>query len=375
MKYISSGESHGESLMGILEGVPSNLKIDEEFINGQLKKRQMGYGRSERMEIESDRVKIISGINNGYSTGNPIGLLIDNKATNIKTDEIYRVRPGHGDLVGGIKYNHPGGRNVLERASARETAMRVAIGSICKLLLREVGIVIYGHVIQIGSISSSVDYYSNLDLNLLKAIDKSDLRIIDRNFEEKALGEIEEAKKRGDTLGGRIEIIVRGMPIGIGSHTTWEQKLDGLLAQAVLSLQAMKSFEIGRGAASASFLGSHYQDEIYFENGLKRRTNNAGGIEAGISNGEDIVIRTSMKPIPTTKIGLETVDLRDFTSQLSTFERSDNVAVSSASLILENVVAYTLAREILKKCGGDSMEEFLNNYRSYRKYVGDRLGY
>ncbi|WP_353097480.1 chorismate synthase [Tissierella praeacuta] len=372
VRFLTAGESHGESLTGIIDGIPANLYLDIDYINNELKNRQIGFGRSQRMQIERDEVNILSGINNGLTTGNPITLSIKNRGKNIELVEVTRPRPGHGDLVGMLKYNQKGGRNILERASARETAMRVAIGSICKLLLREFNINIYSHVINIGGISSTMNYYNGLKSEDLIRANGSSIRVIDKDSEKEIIKKIEKAKEAGDTLGGVIEVIVKNPPIGLGNHTNWDAKLDGRIAAACVSVQGIKGIEFGLGNIAASTFGSMFHDEIFYDGKYKRKTNNAGGIEAGISNGEDIVIRVTMKPIPTLIKSLDTVDVLTKEKTSAQFERSDICAVPSASIVVESMIAYILADELIKKFGGDSLEEIKINYNRYLDYLESR---
>ncbi len=361
IRFLTGGESHGEALVGIIDGIPANLNIDLDFIDKELKRRQMGYGRSERMQIEKDHAHIISGINNNKSTGAPISIMIKNKGTDIKTDEVYIPRPGHGDLVGSLKYNQKGGRNILERASARETAMRVALASICKLLLDEFKIEVFSHVIGIGSVITTKDYYSGITYDELKEAENSSIRAIDELAESEMIQEINESIVSGDTLGGIIELIIANLPIGLGSHANWDQKLDGLLGASLFSIPGIKAVEFGLGTASGRTKGSYF-----------RSSNNAGGIEAGISNGEDIVIRIHMKPIPTLKKPLRTVNMISKEEEFALSERSDVCAVPSASIVAESMVSLVIANEMIKKFGGDSMEELKNNYNSYINYLASR---
>ncbi len=372
IRFLTAGESHGESLIGIIDGIPANLYLDIDYINNDLKRRQMGFGRSARMQIERDEVNILSGVSKKFTMGSPISISIKNKGTNIELIEVTKPRPGHGDLVGALKYNQKGGRNILERASARETAMRVALGSICKLLLKEFNINVYSHVINIGGVNSTINYYNGLEIEELSRADKSSIRVIDPYSEGKMIKKIQEAKEEGDTLGGVIEVIVLNPPLGLGSHTNWDTKLDGRLAAASMSIQGIKAVELGLGSIGASALGSEFHDEISYDKKYKRKTNNAGGIEAGISNGEDIVIRLTMKPIPTLKKPLETVDMLTKEKTFAQFERSDTCAVPSASIVAESMIAYILADELIKKFGGDSLEEIKINYNNYLKYLESR---
>lgn len=371
----TAGESHGQYLTGIISGIPSNLDFDYDFINRELKRRQAGYGRSQRMDIEDDKINVLSGLDETKTTGNPISLILKNKGRNIPLKEIYTPRPGHGDLVGTLKYNLEGGRNVLERASARETAMRVALGGICKLLLKEFDIQIFSHVINIGGVSSKIDYYNGLNIDNLdiNSLYERPLRVVDQESENKMMAKIQSAKREGNSLGGSIEIIVRNMPNGLGSHTNWDKKLDALLSFGLMSIPGIKAVEFGVGTKTGNISGKEMQDEIIYEDSQFRRlSNNSGGIEAGISNGEDIVIRIHMKPIPTLKIPLETVDIRTKKKSKAISERSDVCAVPAAGIVGETMAAYVLANEFMKKFGGDSIEEVSKNYKSYMDYINAR---
>lgn len=371
--FQTAGESHGQNLTGIISGIPSNLEFDYRFIDNELKRRQSGYGRSQRMDIENDSIKVLSGLDGTKTTGNPISIIIKNKGRNIPLKEIYKPRPGHGDLVGTLKYNLKGGRNVLERASARETAMRVALGAICKLLLKEFNIEIFSHVINIGGIASKVDYYNNLDLNKSDSLYDKPLRVADQDSENEMIEKIQVAKKEGNSLGGSIELIVRNIPSGLGSHTSWDKRLDALLSFGLMSIPGIKAVEFGLGVHCANVSGKVMQDEIIYKNSqYKRLTNNSGGIEAGISNGEDIVVRIHMKPIPTLKMPLQTVDIRTKDKSKAISERSDVCAVPAAGIVGEAMMACILANEFIKKFGGDSLEEITVNYNSYMNYIKTR---
>ncbi|WP_154438994.1 chorismate synthase [Tissierella pigra] len=366
IRILTSGESHGDSLQGIIEGLPANLYFDIEYINHELKRRQKGYGRSERMTIEKDEIIVLSGINNCYTTGNPISIMIKNRGTNIELTEIMRPRPGHGDLGGTLKYNQKGGRNTLERASARETAMRVALGGICKLLLKEFNIGIYSHVVQIGDIKISKDIYNDISKEELLKSDESIVRVLDKEAEKLMMDKINNIKKEGDTIGGVIEVIGMNIPVGLGSYTSWDKRLDGKIAYSIMSIPGIKGIEFGLGFNTSNRFGSKVHDEIYYDvNGYHRKTNNAGGIEGGVSNGENIVFRAVMKPIPTLKKPLKTIDIETKEQVYAQFERSDVCAVPSASIVAENMLAYVLANEIKKKFGGDSIEELKSNFKNY----------
>jgi len=348
-RFLTSGESHGQCLNAIIEGVPAGLKIDFDFINSELSRRQQGYGRGERMNIEADTVEIKSGLRFGKTTGAPICLEIKNKdfenwqkimstEEHDFTDEksFSAPRPGHADFAGAIKYDLKDLRDVLERSSARKTAVDVAVGAVAKIILKEFGINCFSKILHIAGESE----------------------------EEKIKEKVDWAKGQGETLGGKFEVIFENLPVGLGSHVHWDRKLDGLLAQAVMSIPAIKSVEIGLGEKSSQTLGSQMQDEIFFENGkYLRKTNNAGGIEGGISNGENIVIKASMKPIPTMKKALSTVDFKDNSQVESYFERSDTCAVEACCVVAEAMSACILADEFLEKFGKDSLTEITKNYR------------
>lgn len=372
IRFLTAGESHGKELVGILEGIPANVEIDMDFINNELKRRQKGYGRSERMDMEKDEMDIISGINNGKTTGNPISFKIKNKGYLEVLEKIYRPRPGHGDLSGAIKYNQDNVRNVLERASARETAARVGTGSICKTLLKNLNIEIYSHVIQVGGIVSEKSIYEKGNIEDIKEADKSIVRVVDSLAEEKIVEKIKSAKKKGDTLGGTIELIAVNIPVGLGSYASWDSRLDGKIAQSIMSIPGIKAVEIGNGLEGGKSYGSQVHDEIYYEEKYFRKTNNAGGIEAGVSNGEDIVVRCTMKPIPTLRQPLNSVDMTTKLVSLAQVERSDVLAVPSASIVAESMLAYTIAQEIMRKFGGDSIEELKRNYFNYIDGVSSR---
>jgi len=370
LRFLSAGESHGNLIMGILEGIPSNLILDEDYINNDLKRRQKGYGRSPRMNIERDKINFLSGLDNLVTTGAPIGFYIENLGKQIKKEEFFTPRPGHCDLSGILKYNQPGGRNILERASARETAIRVAVGGMCKILLNEFGITINSHVTKIGGVSSSDNYYNSHGLDFVQS-EKSILSIIDKNSQEKAMEAIDLATKEGYSLGGEIQLIAGGIPVGLGSHIQWDRKLDGEIGKAVLSIPGIKAVEFGIGSSFADSKGSNSFDEISYnyEKGYYRNTNRAGGIEGGISNGEDIVLCATMKPIPTQRSPLNSVDMITKTNSKAFSERADICAVPAAAVVVEAMVSYVLAKELLNKFGGDSMEELRSNYNNYTENI------
>jgi len=380
MKFLNAGESHGKCLTGIIEGFPSNVKIDIKDINKELSRRQIGYGRGKRMEIEKDKIEILSGIRFGKTLGSPISFTIKNKdwenwkipmaVDNIYHDEninLTQPRPGHADLPGVIKYRQEDIRNILERASARETASRTAIGVFCKQLLREFDIEIHSRVVNIGGIKD-VDI-TEKGTNFWDEIEASELRVYDKDIESKIKESIDNAKKEGDTLGGVVEISISNIPVGLGSHTFYDKKIDGIIAQHFMSLQAVKGIEIGDGFKCADNKGSKVHDEIYYENKYYRRTNHAGGIEGGITNGEELLVKAAIKPIPTLMKPLNTVDIKTKEKKEASKERSDVCAVPAAGVILENIAAWVITDEFLKKFGGDSLEEIKDNYNKYISYI------
>jgi chorismate synthase len=382
IRYLTSGESHGKGLVGILEGVPAGLEISENYINRQLERRQQGYGRSDRMKIESDRVNIISGVRFGKTLGSPIALTVENKdwenwkekmsvtPSESGIEKITNPRPGHADFAGAIKYNFDDIRNVIERSSARETAIRVAIGSVARKFLETFNIFIVSHVIQIKNVKVKSGI-KKIDFKMINEFaDKSLVRCLDKKAERDMMSVIDEAKKKGDSVGGVAEIIAFGLPVGLGSYVHWDRRLDGRIANALMAIPAIKGIEIGAGFKSASLFGSKMHDEIYYDEKLKdspnmgfyRKTNNAGGIEGGITNGEPIIVRIAMKPIPTLTIPLNTVDMFTKVPAKALKERSDTCALPSASVIAESVLALVLADAFLEKFGGDSIEEIRGKY-------------
>ncbi|WKZ18366.1 MAG: chorismate synthase [Candidatus Jettenia sp. CY-1] len=371
--FKTAGESHGKCLITIIEGFPAGVLIDEAFLNKEMKRRQGGLGRGGRMQIEEDRVEILSGIRNNRSLGSPICLMIKN--SDYKIDELPAVtkpRPGHADLAGAIKYNQKDARDILERASARETAARVAAGALIKILLSQFGIEVFGYVKGIGGINSD-KILKDLDVGK-KNREKSKLYCIDQDIEARIIEKIKQTSEKGDSLGGIIEVIVYGLPIGLGNHTQWDLKLDARLAYALMSIQAIKGVEFGLGYNASNKYGSEVHDEIFYKKstkrslltgGFKRHTNNAGGIEGGISNGEPIVARAYMKPIPTLKKPLRSVDLITKEPIEASYERSDVCAVPAASVVCEGMVVFEIARAFLEKFGGDSLDEVKRNYEGY----------
>ncbi|PJA99256.1 MAG: chorismate synthase [Ignavibacteriales bacterium CG_4_9_14_3_um_filter_30_11] len=396
IRYLTAGESHGKSLTAIVDGFPSNFKIDKKYIDFHLKRRQAGYGRGGRMKIESDEVDILSGIHFGKTLGSPISLLIKNldwenwtdkmsvEKSKVKIDKITIPRPGHADLVGTSKYNFDDIRNSIERSSARETAIRVAACSIARKFLEEFGILVGSYVESIGGVYSSSEITNDLFKNKLKKnfnawvlsekADKSQVRVLTKNDEEKIIKKIKSAKKKGDTLGGTFIVVASGLPVGLGSFMQHDKKLDAEIAQSVMSIQAVKGVEIGYGFNSADTFGSNVHDEIIIKNKkLTRKTNKAGGIEGGISTGLPIIIRGAMKPISTLMTPIKSVDLKTLKSVDARRERSDFVAVPACSVIAESVLAWSLAKFFLLKFGGDSIEETKSNYINYTKNLNSRI--
>lgn len=389
-RFLTSGESHGRCLNAIIDGVPAGINITEDFINKELAKRQIGYGRGGRMSIENDTVQILSGVRFGKSTGAPICLQIQNKDFEnwkipmscahveqtpenielIESKKIKNVRPGHADYSGALKYNHKDIRNILERSSARETAARVAVGAVAKCILNEFGIESISFVSQIGNIEAITPNNGFIDREY---IENNDLRLADKNAYDKIKTLIDEMKESGDTLGGEFKVIYENVPIGLGSFVQWDKKIDGLLAQAVMSIQGVKSVEIGIGKKAAETTGSMTHDEIFIENSKYiRKTNNAGGIEGGMTNGEDIVITAAMKAIPTMKKPLNSISLDKKESVQAHFERSDTCAVPACSIVAESMCAIILADAMLEKFSHDSIDEMKANYEHYKKMISER---
>lgn len=377
LRFLDAGESHGKALVAIIEGLPSNFNLDIDYINNELKRRQKGYGRGSRMAIEDDKVEILSGVRGSLTTGNPITMIIYNndyvnwqeKLTKqpSKEETITIPRPGHGDLVGFLKYNTGDIRDVIERTSARETAIRTAIGALCKNMLKELNIAVRSKVNSIGDIYD-VNPYLFDDKNY-EIIEVSEVRCYNNIIEEKIKKEIDICKSIGETIGGSIFISIKGVPIGIGSYTQWDKKLDGILSKAVMSVQGIKAVEFGNGLNS-TIRGSKFNDELFYEKGkIVRKTNNAGGIEAGISNGEDIDIKAFMKPIPTVRTPINTIDLKNKENVKNRYERSDVCGVVPASVVLENVCAYEILKEVLNKFPSDDFIELKINIENYRKEI------
>lgn len=370
LRFLTAGESHGKCLVGILEGMPSGLKIEKVKIDQELARRQKGYGRGLRMKIEKDKVEILSGLRKGKSIGSPIALLIKNKDFSIDSlPSVVCPRPGHADLAGALKYNTKDIRDILERASARETAMRVAIGAICKTFLQKFRIEIISHVVKIGEVCARTE---KLSFNQIRQnIAKSCTSCADNSAEREMVREIDRAKAAGDSLGGIFELIAANLPFGLGSYSHWERRLDAKIAQALMSIPAVKGVELGAGFLGASLRGSQVHDAIFYTKGegYFRKTNRAGGLEGGMSNGEPLVVRCAMKPIATLKRPLSSVDIRSKQQVLAVVERADVCAVPAAGVVGEAAIAFCLAEACLEKFGGDSLTEIKRNYQGYLKQI------
>jgi len=395
LRFLTAGESHGKALVAIVEGVPAGLSIDLDAVTADLRRRQTGYGRGRRMVIESDRAEPLSGVRHGATTGGPIALLIPNKdwqnwqrtmhveadmpagASGVERPAVTRPRPGHADLAGFVKYGHDDMRNVLERASARETAARVAVGALARQLLAVVGAEIVSHVVAIGS--AAIDTAAPVAFEQAQAIPAdSALHCVDPAVERQMIALIDQARDAGDTMGGTFEVIARGVPPGLGSYVQWDRKLDGRLAQAMMSIPAIKAVGIGRGPAVATVPGSRVHDEIvtgagHPPVGVRRPTNNAGGLEGGVTNGEDVRVTGYMKPISTLMTPLRSVDLATMTDSPAAVERSDVCAVPAAAVVGEAMVAFVLADALIEKFGGDSVEELLENWKAFRDRTSRRF--
>jgi chorismate synthase len=371
LRYWTAGESHGKTLIALIDGFPAGVTVDTEPINVELKRRQGGYGRGGRQRIESDSVNVLSGIWKGITLGSPIALEVPNRDDKLdRLDDLPRPRPGHGDLTGAMKYLGSI-RGVLERASARETAVRVAAGALAKQLLSEFGITAFGYVVELGG--ERIDPV-NAPLDKLREIrDQSEIYGLDLDRDAAIKQSIDAAGKDGDTLGGIVEVRVDGLPFGLGTHAQWDRKLDGRLAQAVMAIQAIKGVEIGLGFEAARRRGSQVHDPIQYDEsqrgspnlGFVRPTNNAGGLEAGMTNGQPLVIRAAKKPISTLAKPLESINIQTKQKQEASYERSDVCAVSAASVIVENVVAFEVACAVVDKFGGDSLAEMKARYELY----------
>jgi chorismate synthase len=368
LRYFTAGESHGPCLIGVVEGLPAGLKIDLAAINRDLARRQQGYGRGGRMKIETDQAEVLSGVRLGETIGSPVTFTVKNRDFKInELPAVTKPRPGHADLAGVIKYDRQDARDILERSSARETTMRVAIGGACKLLLAEVGIDIVGHIVSLGVVQAKADGLTFAQIR--ERSEASEVRCADPVAEKQMIEAIDSAKAQGDTIGGVFEVIAIGVPIGLGSHVHWDRKLDANLARGLMSIQAMKGVEVGLGFEAARRFGSQVHDEILpAQDGiLTRAGNNAGGFEGGMTNGQPVVVRVAMKPLSTLMKPMRSVDIQTGQEVKATVERSDVCATPAAAVIGEAVVAFELAKALLDKFGGDSVRELKRNVDSYRE--------
>lgn len=394
IRFTTAGESHGPALVSVLEGVPAGLPLLAEQVDAQLARRQQGYGRGRRMQIETDRIEFLSGVRAGETLGAPIAMLVRNRDwknweeimdpapregdPDPRRRAVTRPRPGHADLTGLVKYDREDARDILERASARETTARVAAGAICRRLLEEFGIRIGSHLVHLGGIDARLPDVLPDDLDA--AADASPLRTLDPEAEAAMIARIDEAKKAGNTLGGICEVVVTGLPVGLGSHVSWDRKLDGRLAGAMMSIQAVKGVEIGMGFEAARRPGSEVHDEMERADEatrsamVRRRTNRAGGLEGGMTTGEPLLVRVAMKPIATLMRPLATVELRTGEAAAAVAERSDVTAVPAMGVIAEAMAAYVLAGAMAEKFGGDSLGEMRRNHAAYLARVTERFG-
>ena len=396
IKFITAGESHGPALVSIIEGLPAGLPLLAEHVDKELSRRQQGYGRGRRMQIEQDRVEFLSGVRAGEALGSPIAMLIRNRdwknweeimdpapragdATDGRKRQVTRVRPGHADLTGVLKYDREDARDILERASARETTARVAAGAVAKRLLAEFGVTIGSHLVHLGGIDAERPQEMPADINA--AADQSPLRTLDPTAEAHMIARIDAAKEDGNTLGGICEVVIDGLPVGLGSHVSWDRKLDGRLAGAMLSIPAVKGAEIGLGFETARRVGSEVHDEIELApnrprtGNVRRKTNRAGGLEGGMTTGEPLVIRVAMKPISTLMRPLGTVDTKTAAPAEASVERSDVTAVPAMGVIAEAMAALVLANAFVEKFGGDSLSEIRRNYDAYIAHIAQRLSH
>jgi chorismate synthase len=378
LRYWTAGESHGKSLLALIDGFPAGVTIETDSIDTELRRRQGGYGRGGRQRIETDRVDIKSGIWHGQTLGSPIALEVVNKDAKLeRLDDLDRPRPGHGDLTGAIKYLGSI-RGVLERASARETAVRVAAGAVAKQLLREFGIIAFGYTAELGGVRIEPKAGTLAEQRTLR--DTSELYTLNPEQDDELKSLIDECGKDGDTLGGVLEVRVEGVPFGLGTHAQWDRKLDGRLAQAVMAVQAIKGVEIGMGFQAARLRGSQVHDPIQYDQaegnspslGYHRPTNNAGGLEAGMTNGQPLIIRAAKKPISTLRKPLESINLASKEVEVAAYERSDVCAVPAAGVILENVVAFEVAAALVDKFGGDSLVEMQARWKLFHEMAAKR---
>jgi chorismate synthase len=394
LRFTTAGESHGPALISILEGAPAGIPLLASDIDADLARRQQGYGRGRRMQIEQDQAELLSGVRAGYTIGSPIAMLIRNRdwknwqdimdpaPNDTDPDErrraVTRPRPGHADLPGMLKYDRDDARDILERASARETTARVAAGAICRKLLSEIGVTIGSHIIELGGVTAVIPDELPADLN--EAADASPLRTLDKNSEAKMIERIDAAKKDGDTLGGVCEVVCRGLPVGLGSHVSWDRKLDGRIGAAMMSIPAVKGVGIGIGFDAARLPGSQVHDEIRATSDrersgdIARRTNRAGGLEGGMTNGEPLIVRVAMKPISTLMKPLATIEMKTGEAAAAVAERSDVTAVPAMGVIAEAMLAFVVVQAALEKFGGDSLGEVKRNLESYLARISERRG-
>ncbi len=369
LRFMTAGESHGRGLVVILEGMPAGVPVSEEAINAQLARRQHGYGRGGRMQIEQDRAEIYSGVMRGTTIGAPIGLLIGNKDWRKEEPPLTRPRPGHADLVGALKYHFDDIRRVLERSSARETVARVAAGAVCRCLLSPFGIALASHVVELGGIAATRRPDRPEDIPALA--EGSPLRCVDPEAEARMVAAVDEAKARGDTLGGVFEVVVTGLPVGLGTYVHWDRRLDARLAQAMMSINAIKGVEIGQGFQEARLPGSAAHDEIFYEDGrgFYRRTNQSGGTEGGMTTGEPLLVRVAMKPLSTLRSPLASVDIVTKERVEAAVVRSDVTAVPAAGVIGEAMAAFVLADAMIEKFGGDSLDQMRVAYEAHQQWT------
>ena len=387
LRFSTAGESHGESLVALISGLPAGVPVDQAFLDHELWRRQQGYGRGGRMRIEKDTAHILSGVRHGKTIGSPIAMTLANNdwknweeilpvepGDAAKHKPVTSPRPGHADLAGALKYDFPDARYVLERASARESAARTACGAIAKMLLRSLGIEVASHVIRVGAAELAREA-TFAEIAALAQREEVLLACVDAESEARMKAEVDVALRTGDTIGGIFEVVVHGLPPGVGTHVNWDERLDGLLAQAVMSLQAVKAVELGRGVTAASSPGSQVHDAIGYSEGdgpftkFTREHNNAGGIEGGISNGEDLIVRGYLKPISTLRRPLASVSFETRETTKASYERSDVCVVPAAGVAGEAMVALTVARCVIEKFGGDSLRELERNYKSYCEQI------
>jgi chorismate synthase len=385
LRFLTSGESHGKALVSVIEGYPSGVPVDVQYLNHELKRRMGGYGRGGRMKIESDEIEILSGVRHGYTLGSPIAASIQNRdwvnwkgimdshpnPEGADKRRLTRPRPGHADLVGALKYGFRDMRNVLERSSARETAARVAVGGFCKLLLKELDIQVYSHVISVKDVRVAQEQLATVSRESIDRIEATEMRCCDPGLDEAMKEAVDRAIEKGETIGGTFEVRVSGVPPGLGSYVHWDRRLDGRLAQAIMSINAIKAVEIGSGLDEGPY-GSEYHDEIFYDRDSSmffRKTNRAGGVEGGMSNGEEIIARGMVKPIPTLRRPLMSVDFESKEAFQAQYERSDTCVVPAAAVVGEAMVAIAITQAVLEKFGGDSLQEIETNLKTFRRVI------